>query len=128
MALDYLAVPDILVMCDASMIQVSASIMRFWEKMRLAPIGGKKRAYYTVITPTHLVDSKSSVSRQISDEVSLWFTEVACLFDLCGLGAMIDVNDGVSVNGHISVNVSSKILFYCISCKEAVFLKCFPSR
>ncbi len=111
MAIDYLGVPEIMVMHDSSLIQVSASITRFWDKMRLAPLGGKKRAYYTVVTPTHITDPKLSLLlRQIPDEVSPWFTELACLFDLCGLGTLIDVNDGVSVNGYISVNLSGKLI------------------
>jgi hypothetical protein len=83
---DALVLPDIICMHEGEQIQVNCNVLRFWDKLRLEPISGKKNAKWFVVYP----------DGELRKDVGRWGVEVGCIWEGCGfgkykLGAMVPV-------------------------------------
>ncbi|TPX53301.1 hypothetical protein SeMB42_g00882 [Synchytrium endobioticum] len=78
--IDLLSVPDILALHDDNMLALSPSSIRFWEKLRLAPVGGQRNIMWLALCPA---------GQEVCDETRTWMIDFACAYAGCQLGTCL---------------------------------------
>jgi hypothetical protein len=81
--LDLLPPPDITLFHDQTLLTLSPTAVRFWDKLRLGPRGGVKNILQVTICPDH---------PDVIKAVYHWKRELYATWEMCGFGSMDDVH------------------------------------